>query len=87
MTPHTKSGVSPAEMLLGRPPRSRLDILRPLTTERVEEKQIKQKNKHDAYAHERLLNKGDTVLVQTTSVVKSGNQVQSLRKQVLYPCL
>ena len=53
LTPHTTTGVSPAEMLLGRRPRSRLDILRPLTAERVEEKQM---SKHDAHAHERLLN-------------------------------
>ena len=64
LTPHTTTGVSPAEMLLGRRPRSRLDILRPLTAERVEEKQMKQKSKHDAHAHERQLNEGDTVLVR-----------------------
>ena len=64
LTPHTTTGVSPAEMLLGRRPRLRLDILCPLTAERVEEKQIKHKSKHDAHAHERLLNEGDTVLVR-----------------------
>ena len=34
LTPHTTTGVSPAEMLLERRSRSRLDILRPLTAER-----------------------------------------------------
>ena len=51
-------------MLLGRRSKSRLDILRPLTAERVEEKQLKQKSKHDDHAHKRLLNEGDTVLVR-----------------------
>ena len=64
LTPHTTTGVPPAEMLLGRRPRSRLDILRPLTAKRVEEKQVKKKSKHNAHAHERLLNEGDTVLVR-----------------------
>ena len=64
LTPQSTTGVSPAEMLLGRRPRSRLDILRPLTAERVEAQQIKQKSQHDARAHERLLQEGDPVLVR-----------------------
>ena len=36
LTPQSTTGVSPAEMLLGKRPRSRLDILRPLTAKRVE---------------------------------------------------
>ena len=55
---------SPAEMLLGKRPRSRLDILRPLTAERVETQQLKQKSKHDVHAHERSLEEGDSVLVR-----------------------
>ena len=55
LTPQSTTGVSPAEMLLGRRPRLRLDILSPLTAERVEAQQMKQKSQHDAHAHERLL--------------------------------
>ncbi len=51
LTPQSTTGVSPAEMLLGRRPRSRLDVLRPLTAERVESQQ-------------RLLQEGDPVLVR-----------------------
>ncbi len=58
LTPQTTTGVAPAEALLGRRPRSKLDILRPLT------EQMKQKQKHDAHAHERLLREGDPVLVR-----------------------
>ena len=64
LTPHTTTGVSPAEMFLGR---SSLDILHFLTAERVEEKQTKQKSKHNAHAHERLLNEGDTVSTKLPS--------------------
>lgn len=64
LAPQGTTGRSPAEMLLGRRPRSRLDILRPLTAERVETQQLKQKSKHDAHAHERLLQEGDSVLVR-----------------------
>ena len=63
LTPQSTTGVSPAEMLLGKRPRSRLDILRPLTAERVETEQLKQKSKHDVYAH-RSLEEGDSVLVR-----------------------
>ncbi len=62
LTPQTTTGVAPAEALLGRRPRSKLDILRPLTAERVETQQMKQKQKHDPHAHERLLREGDPEL-------------------------
>ena len=35
LTPQSTTGVSPAELLLGRQPRSRLDLLKPHTAERV----------------------------------------------------
>lgn len=54
LTPQTTTGVSPAEMLLGRRPRSRLDILRPLTAERVAKQQLNQKSKHDTHIQELL---------------------------------
>ena len=38
MTPQSTTGVSPSELLLGRRPRTRLDLLRPNTAERVEQK-------------------------------------------------
>lgn len=36
LTPQGTTGVSPAELLLGRRPRSRLDLVRPNTAERLE---------------------------------------------------
>ncbi len=64
LAPQTTTGVSPAEMLLGRRPRSRLDILRPLTAERVERQQLQQKGKHDAHSLDRSMQAGDTVFVR-----------------------
>ena len=41
LTPHSTTGMSPAEMLLGRHPKARLDLLKPLTAERIEANQWK----------------------------------------------
>ena len=49
LTPQTTTGLSPAEMLLGRRPRSRLDLLKPHTADRVERKQLAQKSQHDRH--------------------------------------
>ena len=46
-------------MLLGRRPRSRLDLLKPNTAERVEQRQQKQKEQHDSRAKDRRLGVGD----------------------------
>ena len=47
ITPQSTTGLSPSELLLRRRPRTRLDLLRPNTAERVERKQEAQKNRHD----------------------------------------
>ena len=52
LTPQTTTGISPGELLLGRRPRSRLDLLKPHTAERVERKQLKQKERHDSKSRE-----------------------------------
>ena len=64
LTPQTTTGISPGELLLGRRPRSRLDLLKPHTAERVERKQLEQKEQHDSKSRERELNIGDTVFVK-----------------------
>ena len=54
ITPQSTTGSSPAELLLGRRPRTRLDLLRPNTAERrVERKQEEQKARHDKKARVR----------------------------------
>ena len=46
-TPHTTTGVCPAELLLGQRPCTRLDLLRPSVSTRVNHKQLQQKKAHD----------------------------------------
>ena len=64
LTPQTTTGLSPAEMLLGRRPRSRLDPLKPHTADRVERKQLAQKPQHDRHACDRVCTEQDPVFVR-----------------------
>lgn len=63
-TPHSTTGVSPAELLLGRRLRSPLDLLKPDLAGRVAEKQVLQKAKHDKHAREREIRVGDAVFAK-----------------------
>ena len=63
-TPQSTTGVSPAQLLLGRQPRTRLALLRPNIASHVEDKQSQQKNTHDKKARARNFNIGDSVLVR-----------------------
>ena len=47
LTPQSTTGISSSELLLGRRPKSRLDLLKPHMAERVERKQGKQEEQHD----------------------------------------
>jgi len=47
VTPHSTTGLSPAEMLLKRRVRTRLDVLYPEVNQKVEKSQQKQKLAHD----------------------------------------
>ena len=62
MTPQSTTGEASAdpELLLGRRPRSRLDLARPNLAEREEGKQGQQKVNRDASARSRLFNVGNT---------------------------
>ena len=61
LTPQSTTGVSPAELLLGRQPRSRLDLLKPNTADRVEARQYRQQKSHNATAKDRKFSVGDKV--------------------------
>ena len=63
-TPHTTTGVSPAELLLGRRPRTLLDLLLPKVSNRVEQKQQGQKSSHDKRAKQRTFEPNDLVFVR-----------------------
>lgn len=64
LTPQTTTGLSPAELLLGRRPRSRLDLVKPHTAERVEKRQIAQKAQHDRHSQSRKFEVNDAVFVR-----------------------
>ncbi len=53
LMPHTTTGIPPAELLLGRCPRSHLDLLYPDTAQRVRNCQNRQKGGHDSRAQTR----------------------------------
>jgi len=61
ITPHTTTGVSPAQLLMGRDLKSRWDLLKPNLAVRVEEKQQQQKKTHDSHARARQFQEGDEV--------------------------
>uniref|UniRef100_A0A8C2FFT4 Gypsy retrotransposon integrase-like protein 1 n=2 Tax=Cyprinus carpio TaxID=7962 RepID=A0A8C2FFT4_CYPCA len=64
ITPQTTTGLAPAEMLLGRKPKSHLDLLHPDVGEKVRVQQEKQKAWHDRHARERSFREGEAVFVR-----------------------
>ena len=60
-TPQTTTGLTPAEMLLKKHPRTILDLMKPNTAEKVEAAQRKQKSQHAAKAKAREFIAGDSV--------------------------
>ena len=63
LTPHSTTGIAPAELLLGQRPGSHLDFLFPDITDRVRRKQFEQKENHDRHSGERQLGVGQAVWV------------------------
>ena len=68
LTPQATTGISPAELLLGRPLRTRLDLLHTNTAERVERKQQTQKSTHDVRSRHREIREGQPVFVKNFGV-------------------
>ena len=64
ITPHITTGVPPAELLMGRRLRSRLDLLFPDLTPKVQNQQLKQKQSHDSKKPLRTFNVGDLVYAE-----------------------
>ena len=64
LTPQTTTSVSPAELLLKRRPRSKLDLLRPDLARRVEKQQRSQKKQHDSHSKQREFADGTKVWVR-----------------------
>ena len=64
ITPQTTTGISPAEMMMGRRPRSRLDLLIPNLATKMQHKQQSQKHYHDKRSRQRIFEVGDRVNVK-----------------------
>ena len=61
ITPQTTTGVSPAELLRGRKPKSRLDLIYPEIGRKVRGSQMSQKQRRDLHVKERAMMEGDKV--------------------------
>ena len=76
LTPHSNTGISHSELLLGCRPRLRLDVLKPHTAERVERNQRKQKEQH-LRSRERNFEVGNDVLSEIITMETNGCQTLS----------
>lgn len=64
ITPHGTTGISPANLLMNRQPKSRLDLVLPNLTKQVVDVQDKQKQQHDQHSKYRNFNIGDKVFTR-----------------------
>ena len=67
-TPHSTTGLSPAELMFGRNIRTHIDLLHPNLHEHVTRKQTAQKIQHDKHAVDRDISVGDDVFVRNFSL-------------------
>ena len=88
ITPYsTTTGISPAELLMGRKPKSHLDLLKPNIDARVEDKQERHKTAHDQHAKDRAFQTGDTVYIQnhgSSNSTRKPGKVISQHGQMMY---
>ena len=64
LTPHSTTGITPTELLLGQRPRSQLDLLFPDIANRVRRRQLERKADHDRRSREREFGVGQAVWVK-----------------------
>ena len=67
LTPHSTTGISPAELLLGHRPHSHFDFMVPNLVTKVRNKQFSQKIQHDKKSKPRTFTIGSNVLVRNFS--------------------
>ena len=73
MTPQSVTKLSPAELLLGKCLRGRLNLLHPNLADRVEKAAEKQKEYHDVHTKERKLQTGSKVYVKVYERAENGS--------------
>ena len=62
--PQGTTGIPPAQLLMGRQLRTRLDFVVPDVAKRVQDAQTTQKDHHDLHCKERQFSKGDKVMAR-----------------------
>ena len=67
IAPHSTTGISPAELLLGRQPRSQLDLMQPNVATRVYRNQVRQKIGHDPGTKDRAFSPNYMVFIHNFS--------------------
>ena len=84
-TPHSTTGISPAELLMKRRLRTQLSLVKPTLAQAIETKQEKQKECKDLKNHrERQLSENDTARVRNTHV--NGNSEKWILGTVVKVC-
>ena len=81
-TPHSTTGVPPAELLMKRKLHTQLDRIFPSVADRVWSKQSKQKAVHDYHAKERTLEEGQAVHPKISGIRRHCYQVLWWKRQV-----
>lgn len=65
VTPHSTTGVTPAELMFNRQLRTCLDLLQPDVGQNIRHNQSRQKQDHDTHSRDREFTEGDTVYVRS----------------------
>ena len=63
-TPHSTTGISPCELIMGRHLRTRWDLLKPDPSQNVRQRQAKQKEQHDQHSRFRRFEIGQSVVAK-----------------------
>ena len=84
ITPHSTTGISPANLLMNRQPKSKLDLVLPNLSKRITDVQNKQKHQHDQHAKCQSFNPGDKVLARNDYDMKCGSLHRELKLLVQF---
>ena len=83
-TPHATTNESPSNLFLGRPVRTKFDLMKPNQEQRVRDKQAHQKAHHDVHSREWDIPVGATILAK--DFLQKGPWVQGKVLEALGPC-
>ena len=84
-TPQSTTGMSPAQLLMGRSIRTRLDLLLPNTSEKVENRQLQQKVQHDKLNSRKTFQKGEKVYARNFGTSSGQKWLPAVIEEVTGP--